>query len=285
MKKIPELDITKHYQTEFDLAKGSNSYRVYLNELIKKIENEKNPMDFKEQLLAITQLYFDSTFDSTSYACFLIEQNPDEWNTQSEVLDKLILAGKNAIGSFYSGDGIDLDSVKEIILPYADSIIKYGPEASIPKVRHLRGLYQNVQTFGIELQKTFDYTKPIDTLVCIASGAFEPSFLAMNIKEKEDLVVMRYSVAGRDDKHVKVPNGASERYLKSKIEDKTVLVVEDVVCEGGTLAEVMKYSSGFRPDELYGISVKGYCRKLPKIDIELLSAEQPFIYRYNQKLD
>ena len=285
MKMILDIDIKEHYKSEFDSAEGWYTSAGRLDALIKEIESEENPIDFKEQLLAITQLYFDSILDYPNYASFSTEQNTDEWAEQSEALDNLILAGKKSIGSFYQGDGIDFDEVKEIILPYADKIIEYNPTFDYAKTRHLRDAEQNVQRFGIELQKTFDNTKPIDTLVCIASGGFEPSFLAMDIIEKEELAVVRYSNESRDDQEVKVPIHTPEENLKSKIKDKTVLVIEDIVYTGMTLAKVMKYASGFMPNELYGIAVERLSHELPGIEFKPLTEKDPFIFKYMSKSD
>ena len=46
--------------------KYSNFYSGNLSNLIKKIETEKNPVNFLNQYLSICQLYFDGLIDGSS---------------------------------------------------------------------------------------------------------------------------------------------------------------------------------------------------------------------------
>ena len=275
MNKIPAINIREYYQAELDSAKGDEYFAGSdLKKLMEDLENEDNPVDFKEQLLAINQLYFEGILE---------EHSQDEWDAQSKALEKLILAGKNAIGSFYDGNGTDFDSTKEIVLPYADKLIKYGnTSCNANGRRDLRQHENDTQKFGLELQKAFDNPKFIDTIICVASGAFEPSFLAMHIIEKDELTVVRYSHINKYDSDIKIPKCFPKEYINSKIEDKKVLIAEDFIASGKTIKKVLSFVSALNPDELYCISVLGRSRNSESANrMEFLKTSRPSICRYH----
>ncbi|MEA3514452.1 MAG: hypothetical protein U9R34_03180 [Nanoarchaeota archaeon] len=97
MKAIPNISLSKHYQIERSFIK--HHYNMNLQELIKNVETEDNPLNFNDQLLAISQLYFEGLIEKDT------DQNIDQknpWSEQQyETLSRLNLAGKKAIGSFY----------------------------------------------------------------------------------------------------------------------------------------------------------------------------------------
>ena len=277
MNKIQDMNIGEYYRAELDSAKSDYYFEARsLRELLIDIKTEYNPVSFKEQLLAINQLYFEGTL-----------QNPNDLNAQSQTFEKLFLAGKSAIGSFYEGNGIDFDKIKEMVLPYADKIINYGNTTGFAnKRRDLRRCEKHTLNFGLELQKTFDDTKPIDTLVCIASGAFEPSFLAMHIKEKDELTVVRYSHRNYSDYDIRIPKSFPKEYLNSKIKDKKVLIAEDHIASGETVKKVTSFISSLNPDELYCMSALGCCFNLESDNrFEILKEGRPLICRYEPQCD
>ena len=211
-----------------------------------------------------------------------IEWQPDEDNyylEQAEALSKLNLAGKKAIGSFYRGEGIDFDDVKETLLPYASVIMQYSQMDKESKLRHLFYKSDKVQRFGLKLPQVSSSMADIDTIVCVASGGFEPSYLTMDMLEKEDLSVMRFSYIERKDSKVKVPACTSYRCLDAQIRDKKVMVVEDWIASGRSWSYVMKFTSDFKPAELYGGSVIGGDIMAPWFIMEVFSSSDPFFCR------
>src|SRR3989339_297876 len=134
MIKLAKINLYDYYNTEINFSNEKN--RDYLENLIRKIEGEENIIDFKEQLLAITQLYHDGLISSP-----VQEQ---KWKSQRETLDKLIKAGKISIRQFYSGEGIDMNQVREIILPSAEQILEYGNTSRKIKSKNYRSNQSNV---------------------------------------------------------------------------------------------------------------------------------------------
>lgn len=264
MKPLPKIDLTE-YNTTYD---GYN-YKKTLEELIKKVKKEEDVVDFINELLAIIQIYFDGLI-----------HNRESNQIEKEILDNLFLAGKKIIGSFYRGEPIDLENIREIFLPYAPYIIKYGDKKSA-KDRHLERSYESVQTFGLTLPEILskDGMESLDTLVCIATGAFEPSFLAMDIIEKEDLIAVRYSHFSRNDPCVRIPR--TEKDIISKIKKKKVLVIEDIIISGDTLINVMSYLAKMEPDKLYGTSVIGkLSQQNSDLDMKIINERNPFFYEF-----
>ena len=241
-----------------------------INTLINKIEKENNLFDFRDQLSAIVQLYFDGLIKKEHSGT---KEKNKVWSEQKLVLDKLNNAGKLAYGSFYRGNGIDFDKVREMILPNASKIIKYSNEENA-KPRHLANSngHKEIQDFGLILTEIASVKEPFDTIVCCASGGFEPSFLAMDILEKNTIVPVRYSwVSGdRQDFKVKFPKYAPDDYLSSKVDGKKVLVVEDVVSSGRSLAEVLEMVEDNKPGDLWVGVVENLSGPIPSKVLEKL---------------
>ena len=196
-----------------------------------------------------------------------------------EILDKLILSGKIAVGSFYEGKGIDADEVRSIFMPYISDILRYGDADTPSKTRHLRRYLSDVQDFGIALQERLDSkVKFPDVIVSVASGGLEPAYLAMHITEKDDLFVLRYSTE-REDSGVQVFGKDSNYFDGKDLKDKNVFVIDDIIETGTTMFNVLRYIFNLKPSELYGSSV--YSRFITPIKpyIEIIDSK-PLLFRY-----
>lgn len=250
-------------------------YQKTLKELLIGIEKENNPLYFRDKLMAIIQLYFDGIIDRDL-------SDEEFWPLQSATLDKLFLAGKTAIGTFYRNEGINFDKIKEILLPSASDIILFGDNENKAKYRHLESQYDNLQKMGLEFQNILENRRFIrpDSLVCIASGAFEPSFLIMDILDIKELTPIRYSRCCKKDKEVLVPKNAPKDYVSSKIKNKHVLVIEDWINGGQTLEKVIMHILEIGPGVVSGIApvvqIKGE-NKLPNLDVCFLNKYEPFL--------
>src|SRR3989339_417894 len=205
MVKLAKTNLYDYYNTEINFSNEKN--RDYLENLIRKIEGEENIIDFKEQLLAITQLYHDGLIFSP-----VQEQ---KWKSQRETLDKLIKAGKISIGQFYSGEGIDMNQIREIILPSAEQILEYGDTSRKAKSRYLNYREGDIQNFGLILQEELkkETIKPT-CLVCVANGGFEQAYLTMNLADINDLAIVRYSHVKEHDSQLMVPSNQPKKELK-----------------------------------------------------------------------
>lgn len=279
MKPLPYVDLDLHYEKEFKSSKTKSKnwdyYRCSLEELIPMIEKEKNLIDFKNELLAITQLYFDGLVDkkSNNLKCKNLIK-------QKNILDKLCSIDKSFVGAFYKGKNVNLDRIKEYLLSNVSEIVKYGSKDSAKK-RHLVCLPTYVQCFGMLLSDGLSEIGPIDSLVCIASGGFEPSFLAMNILEKNYLTIVRYSRIEKKDSGVAV---LGEEDFVSNVKDKNVLIVEDIISTGQTLSNVIDYVHNVKPKSLYGIVVLGGSfTTLGGLRVEIINRGNGVIFKYEGK--
>ena len=278
MKKIQEINLDDIYEDEI-LSVKSYTFSYKLDDYLEMIQEENNPVDFKEQLFMITQLYYDGILNNQRWSDNAFGLKSKEFSLKLEILDKLILSGKVAVGSFYDGKGIDADEVRDIFMPYISDILKYGDAEADSKTRHLRSNWSDVQDFGIALQERLDSkVKFPDVIVSVASGGLEPAYLAMHITEKDDLFVLRYSTE-RNDSKVQVFGRDNNYFDGNDLKDKNVFVFDDIIETGTTMFNVLRYIFNLKPSELYGSSV--YSRFITPIKpyIEIIDSN-PLLFKY-----
>ncbi|MCK4927349.1 MAG: phosphoribosyltransferase, partial [Candidatus Aenigmarchaeota archaeon] len=240
MKKIQKINLDEIYEDEI-LSVKPYTFNYKLADYLKMIQEDNNPLDFKEQLLAVTQLYYDGILNNQRWSDNVFGLKSKEFSLKLEILDKLILSGKIAVGSFYEGKGIDADEVRSIFMPYISDILRYGDADTPSKTRHLRRYLSDVQDFGIALQERLDSkVKFPDVIVSVASGGLEPAYLAMHITEKDDLFVLRYSTE-REDSGVQVFGKDSNYFDGKDLKDKNVFVIDDIIETGTTMFNVLRY--------------------------------------------
>lgn len=281
MYKLPNLDLDKHYRTEFISA--SYDYQHDLKNLLERIERESNPINFWNQLYAITRLFYDGLL-CNGFLDFYKRQfrKLELWSDQKEVLDKLVECGKIAIGQFYRGDGIDSGKLREIFLPFSDRILKHGVNSKAPS-RKLDITYNDVQKFGLALQENLnDRISTPTSEICIASGGFEPSYLALNLIDREELTIARYSRIKKADKKVLTPKNAPEDYLDSAVKGKIVLVCEDSIGRGNTIQKLLQEIIKSKPTGLYGAVVSTNKNPFVGFDIGVINGQDPFIFEVKQ---
>ena len=278
MKKIQEINLDDIYEDEI-LSVKSYTFSYKLDDYLEMIQEENNPVDFKEQLFMITQLYYDGILNNQRWSDNAFGLKSKEFSLKLEILDKLILSGKVAVGSFYEGKGIDADEVRDIFMQYISDILKYGDTEADSKTRHLRSNWSDVQDFGIVLQERLDSkVKFPDVIVSVASGGLEPAYLAMHITEKDDLFVLRYSTE-RNDSKVQVFGRDNNYFDGNDLKDKNVFVFDDIIETGTTMFNVLRYIFNLKPSELYGSSV--YSRFITPIKpyIEIIDSK-PLLFKY-----
>jgi len=278
MKKIQKINLDDIYEDEIRSVKPY-TFSYKLADYLEIIQEENNPVDFKEQLFMITQLYYDGILRNQMWSGNVFGLKSKEFSLKLEILDKLILSGKVAVGSFYDGKGIDADEVRDIFMPYISDILKYGDTEADSKTRHLRSNWSDVQDFGIVLQERLDIkVKFPDVIVSVASGGLEPAYLAMHITEKDDLFVLRYSTE-RNDSKVQVFGRDNNYFDGNDLKDKNVFVFDDIIETGTTMFNVLRYIFNLKPSELYGSSV--YSRFITPIKpyIEIIDSN-PLLFKY-----
>jgi len=278
MKPLPNIDIMQLYSKERE--QSSSDYRHHATTLFHNIKEEENPIDFMNQLLAITRLYFDGICEKESRnwenirkgVNYLRGRDEDIWDIQKKALDRLTSAGKLAIGSFYRGEGIPTEEVRSIILSVVDDVLPFCPEKKA-KGRHLNLLHDKIQKFGRNLPEILD-CEEIDTIVPVASGGFESAFLAMDILDTPTLLPVRFSRCKHSDSEVKIPFRAPDDYLP--VEGKNVLVTEDLTIRGTSIGKVMELLLEKDPAIVFGMSVSNSHQDVEGLSPIILNMDEPF---------
>ncbi|MCK5043123.1 MAG: hypothetical protein KAR51_03775, partial [Candidatus Aenigmarchaeota archaeon] len=67
MKKIQEINLDDIYEDEI-LSVKSYTFSYKLDDYLEMIQEENNPVDFKEQLFMITQLYYDGILNNQRWS-------------------------------------------------------------------------------------------------------------------------------------------------------------------------------------------------------------------------
>ena len=230
-----------------------------LEALLKNLEVCTNPLALREDICSIGQLYVDGIIGNDVQriirSIYASPESLEEWKEQKKILDAINLAGITAMGQFYSGEGINARQVRGIILPYASEIIKYG-SSSLAKLRHMTPQIDRMQKFGQFLQKYPNAIVNIDSIVAVASGGLEPAYLVANAYGINDIAVPRYSSIGKRDSSVKLPKNAPQGYMENYSAGKDVAVVEDTVCLGESMREVIGKVLECSPKRVVGMFVE-----------------------------
>jgi hypoxanthine phosphoribosyltransferase len=105
------------------------------------------------------------------------------------------------------------------------------------------------------VSKALDYLslihEPIDLIIPVASGGFEPAAIIAYYLGISKMFPVRFSVSSRKDKRVLVPSQAPRNYSAKNIADKTVLIVDDVVATGTTTQKLTDWIRKFDPAKIY----------------------------------
>jgi hypothetical protein len=248
MKPLKFESLSAKYGSGFD--EGTPLAGQTISNLSKTLEKdwrEDYPVMIKEAFLSVVQLYFDALLGER-------EITPD----QEGVLKDLYGAGKQIVGSFYRGEGLNTGAIDKLVLPNSDILVGSIPENIEPKRRHCFKYGKNVHKFGLNLPYFVIANGEPDSLVAVATGAFEPAFLAMDILEQDDLLALRYSRAARTDKFIRFAENGDNNYPGNHLRHKKVLTIEDVVATGSSVEGVMKFIDQFNPKQHIGCAVKAH---------------------------
>ncbi|MDO8516557.1 MAG: phosphoribosyltransferase [Nanoarchaeota archaeon] len=207
------------------------TYDSDIKDLLKNIEKNSDPRNFKEALLRINQLYYDG----------LIElEKQENWEEQEEILKKLINTSSEFIGQFYRNfNYVPIKKTREIILPLEESLIKYSSKLKA-KPRHLSGEECNIRDFANNLEEKLKHEN-IDLIIPIMSGGFEPAALLKDWLAIDQFLPIRYSSRTKKDDSVLVPALAPEDYIKEQIKGKNILLIDDIKASGKTLHDVNQF--------------------------------------------
>lgn len=207
----------------------------------------KIPRVAKEHLMIMNQIYYN----------FLVKEGatPERMGTFCQ----LNWAGKAIVGNFYRNRR-GLSEIADLVKPISPELGETFECGA--KSRHLEGTERGIFYFGKNLEEYESKFGSPDVIVNVATGAFEPAFLACDIFEGTDMLHIRYSRISLKDNSVVHPY--NEDSLKELIKGGNVLVIEDVMCEGTSMDNVIDFLIRFNPKKLNGIAVRGDSAKLRK---------------------
>jgi hypothetical protein len=217
-----------------------------LKKLIAEIEDPQHLKHFKNNLVGIIQLYLDGVIRSSS---------PDSLRSINQLFRILC----TTVNKYYTFNSVNLESLVASIKPYFDNVQKFGSRKRAEDP-HLSGVFE------VYLHEYFNHLDilldmQIDTIAPIANGAIEAGAITALKYPEAKLLPLRYSRSKRD-KRVKVPKHLNQREL---LQDKSVLIVEDISEEGRSILQVANHIKGYSPKLIYAIIIY-QCRTHPFLD-------------------
>ncbi|MBT3691128.1 phosphoribosyltransferase [Candidatus Woesearchaeota archaeon] len=247
MKPLEEIRLSEMYGDPFDYGKKILDIRI--GDVAKNISFENDPILVREMYFALTQLYYDSLIERGSVT-------PD----QEKVWKDVCLAGKAITGSFYRNQGVNYDAVNTFLVPNLGDIIESieGTGNLESTFRHCIYRYRSVYHFGRNLPNFIEEIGHPDTLVAVATGAFEPAFLAMDILEIDDVLPIRHSRVSRNDKYPRFLDNGDSSYPEKLLNEKKVLIIDDMVDTGKTMVRIESLVNQFDPKKLDMCTVKKF---------------------------
>jgi len=245
MKFLPDIDLEEKLNVNF-----RDSYLVRNNsqELFDKLALTTCSLQFKNEFLQLVQLFSDG----------IIEGNfGKEKEIIENVSEDLFQAGKYIIGSFYRGINFDKKAIKDLVFSNKELILKYSIKSK-SSPRHLdRGSYE-IQKLALDMKKVLEKNN-YDLIVPVANGGYEGAFLFADILEIKEIFPIRFSNFNRtynQDYSPKIWAIYDKKELSNKFYGKRILCVEDLVCSGESLVEVMKFIDKEKPKSLNGIAAR-----------------------------
>jgi len=239
-------------------------YGDNLENLLQKLEEKTKPIEFKEIVLDITQLYFDGLVTNKA--------KKKDWPEQRETLSALKEGLKMTIIPFYKKKKINYEQVRNTLLEYHDTLKKYSSTFSCKK-RHLKDSEYMVKKFYKGLNKKI--LEGTDIIVSIASGGFEPTILAADKLGIENILIARYSYYANEDSDILIPTAAPFEYTKP-IKESNLLIVDDFIMSGRTLRSIIEWAEQYKPKNIYCTAIVSYRARIKGYDTKILS-HSPYI--------
>lgn len=227
-----------------------------ISDLLKKIESQRNPLEFKEALLGCIQLYFDGLVDRREEI-----ENPEVWTEQLEALSAILTGVGITVVAFYRQNReIPFNEVREVVMPYNSTLIRHGSKSK-PKGRHLAGCELLVGNYATSVANALT-GEEFDLVIPIASGGFEPAVLTANYLGVNQFFPVRYSTVSRKDTEVLFPAYVTPDYLTQKISGRRILLIDDIVCHGRTASKLLRWIEKYNPASVHFAFVQGQGERL-----------------------
>ncbi|MBI4015562.1 MAG: hypothetical protein HY362_02500 [Candidatus Aenigmarchaeota archaeon] len=244
MRRLQEFDIRERYNNEA----LHHPPIADLQHILEDLGKGQTTLHFREGVFLTIEMLLDGLVVPLS------DNHVDQiWKEQKRVLEKSLKIGERFAGEFYGGRKVDMEAIGQEFRVYADRIVQYGSK-DISERRWLKDKFWRLKTHADALPEILEKIRP-DIIVPIGSGGIEPGCIAGYITETAQTIPVRYSPNRRHDSKPKIPAAADEREYLSPCNGKTVLVVDDDICEGSTMKSVLSYLAGFRPASMYAMGM------------------------------
>jgi adenine/guanine phosphoribosyltransferase-like PRPP-binding protein len=239
-----------------------------LSKLIELLQTERNPRCFKDDMLMMTQLYFDGLIDSSIDTALIADQR--------KTLETLLRATKICVSGFYRSKGaIDYDAVLKTIMPCRNKIIMYGSEEEA-RIRHLINCEYKIDAcINDDIIGVLGASK-IDLIIPVASGGFEPALLIADYIEVNRMLPVRYSINRGNDDYVMIPQGVSWDAVKGLMENRNVLIVDDISETGITAKKVAEWVVSAEPKKAFYLVVDGNPDRLGVLDFKSIDCDRGY---------
>jgi len=194
---------------------------------------ETEPYNYLEKLFTVMAEYYNHLVDHSQ--------------TKDETFSALEEAGRKYSHSFYSNEP-NVEEIQQILAPYENQL-RSNINWRIFIDRNISESYPSIQNWALDLFGRSEQIKDIDTIVSVATGAFEPACLLAEMLEVDNLQHIRYSRLKKYD--------SAPKEIEPKNFGKRVLVIDDFCASGESLAMVatdVKKSSE-SDSEVYATSI------------------------------
>jgi len=264
-------DIINNSSFDERIKKSFYFEQGHLETHLRKIKIEQDPRVFKELMLSSFQLYLNGLLKENQ------ERDPETLDKRLGISNSFLKSLRVIISEFYGQNQcIDIDSIRERIIPHYSSIIKYDSK-EISKTRHIIGGELNIRKCAFDIFRGLN-NKKIDLVLPIASSGVEPGILIADYLGVDDLLPVRYSRYNQYDKDILTPYSGLE--VREQICGKNILIVDDTISSGYTASKVIKWAKRYySPGEIYFASIYSFC----KPENCMRYKDVKFLYKHNLK--
>ena len=217
------------------------------------LESEADDSISSSKMLDITQLYLSRLF-----------KHDDIDNTQKSLSDKeerytlerLLEIDRDLVVAKRIGYTAQIHNDKSILNEIKSELESKSIPNMYPHRRYIDGVVarigvdKHLRTFYEDAKKVLNRTK-IDTIVYIAQGGLEPALLVKKIKPNAEIVPVRYSTYYNLDSAPILLNYMDVNELSKKITGKSVILVDDDIDSGGSMTDMVEWTAGMNPKNLY----------------------------------
>ncbi len=236
--------------------RNGNTVNRTLDVILKEVYKEKYAFKVAGELLDATQLYFDSITDPQEH----FVPSHSAYPLQRQTLERLLQINGALIESEMCSRKLSLNRIKKEVREMSVEILK----SKTYQTPHDRYLDQHLESRKIDYIKRFYgmFTelfkdREIDTIVYIASGGLEAALVLKIARPGTTLLPIRYSRFRSSDDAPLLPSYVSDEEVRSIIEGKSVIVVDDDIDRGVSMCKVLKRIGEFSPKKVYCATVLG----------------------------